>query len=35
MNTEDRKQWLLGLFEEFWQDGRLMREKCARIRTAD
>ena len=30
MNTEDRKQWLLGLFEEFWQDGRLMREKYAR-----
>ena len=30
MNTEDRKRKLLALFEEFWQDGRLMREKCAR-----
>lgn len=30
MNTQDRKQKLLELFEEFWQDGRLMREKCAR-----
>jgi len=30
LNTEDRKQRLLSLFEEFWQDGRLMREKCAR-----
>lgn len=30
MNTEDRKQKLLELFEEFWQDSRLMREKCAR-----
>lgn len=30
MNTEDRKQELLELFEEFWQDSRLMREKCAK-----